>query len=189
MPLGPSSDGHLTVDLTKKHIENSPGIETDRPVSDQHQRALHEYYGWPAYWTVAPYPLTGTSVAPVPVPPLRDEPAAPPGDPRLRSFTEVSGYKIHALDGTIGHVEDLLIAPSAWAIRLLVVDTRNWLPGKKVVILPGAIDRVSWSDSAVTVQLSREAIKESPEYSPSAPLPADVEALFTNYYHEHAALR
>ena len=86
-------------------------------------------------------------------------------DPHLRSTHDVSGYHIHAADGEIGHVEDFIIDDETWAIRYLIIDTRNWWPGKKVLISPQWIERVSWSESKVFVNLSREAIKQSPEYT------------------------
>jgi hypothetical protein len=85
-------------------------------------------------------------------------------DPHLRSTHDVSGYHIQAADGEIGHVEDFIIDDETWAIRYLIVDTRNWWPGKKVLVSPQWIERVSWSDSKVFVNLSRETIRRSPEY-------------------------
>jgi hypothetical protein len=84
----------------------------------------------------------------------------------LRSAAHVTGYHIEATDGEIGHVEDFIIDDETWEIRYIVVDTRNWLPGKKVLIAPRWIDRVSWNDSKVYVSLSREAIGNAPEYHP-----------------------
>lgn len=88
----------------------------------------------------------------------------------------MSGYEIQALDGEIGHVEDFVIDDETWAIRYLVVATRNWWPGKKVLVSPQWIERVSWSESKVFVNLSREAIKQSPEYSAEALITRDYEA-------------
>jgi len=48
----------------------------------------------------------------------------------------ITGYHIHATDGEIGHVEDFMVDDEIWAIRFLVVATRNWLPGKKVILSP-----------------------------------------------------
>ena len=81
----------------------------------------------------------------------------------------MSGYKIHASDGEIGHVEDFLIDDETWAIRYLVVDTRNWWPGKKVLVSPKWIEGVSWDLSNVSVSLSRDAIRKSPQYSEEVP--------------------
>ena len=81
-------------------------------------------------------------------------------DPHLRSTHGVSGHHIQALDGEIGHVEDFIIDDETWAIRYLIVDTHNWWPGKKVLVSPQWIERVSWGERKVFVNLSREVIKQ-----------------------------
>ena len=65
-------------------------------------------------------------------------------DPHLRSTRDVSGHHIQAADGEIGHVEDFIIDDETWAIRYLIIDTQNWWPGKKVLVSPQWIERVSW---------------------------------------------
>jgi hypothetical protein len=96
-------------------------------------------------------------------------------DSHLRSTDEVTGYHIEASDGEIGHVEDFLVDDETWAIRYLEVDTRNWWPGKKVLVSPQWIDNVSWPDSKVYVDLSRETIKNGPEYIESIPVTREFE--------------
>ena len=80
----------------------------------------------------------------------------------------MTGYDIAALDGELGHVDDFLIDDRERAIRYLVVDTRNWWPGKKVVLSPDWIKTVSWTDSQVHVDLRRDEIKAAPEYDPKS---------------------
>ena len=80
-------------------------------------------------------------------------------DHHLRSTHAVSGYHIQALDGEIGHVEDFIIDDETWAIRYLMVNTHNFWPGRKVLISPQWIENVSWDESKVFVNLSRDAIK------------------------------
>ena len=94
----------------------------------------------------------------------------------------MSGYEIQALDGEIGHVEDFVMDDETWAIRYLVVATRNWWPGEKVLVSPQWIERVSWSESKVFVNLSREAIKQSPEYTTEALITRDYEAGLHGHY-------
>jgi predicted glycosyl hydrolase (DUF1957 family) len=65
----------------------------------------------------------------------------------------------------VGHVEDFIIDDETWAIRYLVVNTRNWIPGKKVLVSPQWIENISWGESKVFVSLSRESIKSAPELS------------------------
>jgi hypothetical protein len=96
-------------------------------------------------------------------------------DPHLRSTHDVSGHDIQATDGEIGHVEDFIIDDETWAIRYLIIDTRNWWPGEKVLVSPKWIDHVSWNESKVFVNLSRETIKQSPEYTDESLLTRDYE--------------
>ena len=103
-------------------------------------------------------------------------------DPHLRSTDDVSGHNIQAADGEIGHVEDFIVDDETWAIRYLIVDTRNWWPGKKVLISPKWIERVSWSESKVFVNLTRETIKQSPEYSEESLLTRDYETGLHRHY-------
>jgi hypothetical protein len=77
-------------------------------------------------------------------------------DRHLRSTDEVTGYHLAALDGEIGHVDDFIIDDETWAIRYLVVATKNWWPGKKVLISPKWIESVSWEEREVAIGLSRE---------------------------------
>ena len=44
------AEQHITIDLTKKQIEDSPSLNTDKPVSRQFEEAYYGYYGWPMYW-------------------------------------------------------------------------------------------------------------------------------------------
>jgi hypothetical protein len=165
------ANGRIEVALTMKQVEDSPGIESDKPVSRQYETSYFDYYGYPYYWT-GPY-LWGAAAYPGPV--ITPEPTQPEveairsreqqsADPHLHSANEVTGYYIEATDGDIGHVEQFLIDDESWAIRYMVVDTRNWWPGKKVLVAPQWIERASWEDSRVYVNLSRNNIQQAPEY-------------------------
>ena len=168
--------------LTREQIENSPPVEADQPVSRQYEQELTAYYGWPSYWTTEP--MFGP--APLLVPPAGAErprePAAHHGDPHLESVKEVTGYHILAADGEIGHVDDFLVDIDNWVVRYLVVDTRNWLPGKKVLIAPQWVREVNWTDARVAVKLERERIRNSPNYSHDAPLTREYETALYDYY-------
>ena len=179
------------VNLTREQIKGSPDINAEPPVSLQQQMRLHDYYGWSYYWTptgyVPIYPVAGT--APV-IPPVGEpkqgspQPAAeqPEGDPHLRSVNEVIGYHIDATDGEIGHVEDFLADDESWALHYMVVDTKNWLPGRKVLVSPEWITDVIWSDQKVIVKVTREAVENSPEYDPETPMkPENEDSLLKHY--------
>lgn len=174
------------VNLTKEQVRNSPNIDTDRPVSRQHEARLHHYYDWPIYWTTGLEQYAGVGY-PVPTHlPLaakaKKAPLEKPADPNLRSTRRVTGYYIQAMDGEIGHVHDFIVDDETWAIRYIVVSTQNWLPGKKVLVSAPWIWRVSWDKSKMFVDLSRESIKNSPVFDHSKPVSrAYEERLFDHY--------
>jgi uncharacterized protein YrrD len=175
---------HIAIKLTKKQIEDSPSLNSDKPVSRQFEEAYYGYYGWPMYWG-GPY-MWGYYPYPYIAHDREQRRESTQGgtawDPHLRSTHAVSGYHIQAADGEIGHVDDFIIDDKTWAIRYLIVDTRNWWPGKQVLISPRWIERVSWGESKVFVDLSRETIKQSPEYTEEALLPRDYEARLHRHY-------
>jgi hypothetical protein len=113
-----------------------------------------------------------------------DEPtfSESPEKSHLRSSAEVTGYRIHAQDGEIGHIEDLVIDDEDWIVRYVEVDTRNWLPGKKVLVQTGRIKQIDWQSQSVTMSLTRHAIQSAPAYDPSMLITPDYEIeLFTHY--------
>jgi len=103
-------------------------------------------------------------------------------DRHLRSTHEVTGYHFAALDGEIGHVDDFIVDDETWAIRYLVVATKNWWPGKKVLISPRWIKNVSWEAGEVSIGLSCEAIKAAPEFNDESLLTRDYEAGLYGHY-------
>ena len=88
-------------------------------------------------------------------------------DPHLRSIEAVTGYHIHATNGEIGHIEDFILEDSDWSVHDLVVDTKNWWPGNKVLILPRSIQKIDWMDNQINLNISREQVKSSPAYNAS----------------------
>jgi hypothetical protein len=175
----------LPVSLTKEQVKNSPDYDTQQPVSRKYEIALSKYYRWPVYWGTAPE-VTGWMPAPVaaeaPETSQRVATLEREGESNLRSTDELKGYAIHAVDGDIGHVEDLIADDSQWVIRYFVVDTRNWLPGRKVLVSPGWIRRISWANRDVVVELTRQQVEESPEYDPTAPVNEAYEKRLYDFY-------
>ncbi len=174
-------DKTLGTALTQVQVRGSPSVTTDRPVSRQQELELNRYYAWPYYWTA---PVLGMGLGGITaalqspdVAPDEGRGAADPnhtsteremreaakGDPHLRSAAAVRGYTIEAIDGAIGHVEDFVIEDKTWEVRYVLVDTRNWWPGKKVLVPRSAVRDIDWKSSKLHVDLTREAIKAGPE--------------------------
>lgn len=177
-PLG--ADENIDVSLTRQQVKKSPDIDTHQPVSRQHEREYLSYYAYPEYWDgggmwgMGGYPMlpsylpTSAETETARALRERDIEAA---DVHLRSSTKVTGYNIEATDGSIGHVKDFIFDDASWAIRYLVIDTRNWWPGgRKVLIATHWIDRIDWATGTVEVTLTREQVRSSPEYVDNVPL-------------------
>lgn len=173
---------HINIDLSTARIESSPPLDSDKPVSRQFEESYYGYFGWPAYWG-GPYMWGSHPYIAVDAEQWKlAAPDAGAWDPHLLSTTDVSGHSIEAQDGEIGHVDDFIIDDETWAIRYLVVDTRNWWPGKRVLLSPQWIERVSWAESRVFVSLTRETIKQAPEYTEDSLLTRDYEARLHEHY-------
>jgi hypothetical protein len=156
--------GGIPVELTKQQIEDSPPLDADAPVSRQQEQQVRDHFGWPYYWAPHVAPLPGRIVD-------RDGPVSDreadrqdiDGDPHLRSLREVTGYHVGAADGDVGHVEDIVADDGTWRIRYLIVDTGNWLPGRKVMVSPAWAERIDWAGRVVRLTMTRDAVKDSPE--------------------------
>ncbi|OIJ15684.1 hypothetical protein BKP35_01440 [Anaerobacillus arseniciselenatis] len=179
-------NGNVALSLTKEMIKNSPSIEADFPVSKKYEIEYNKYFGLRPYWsgerTWGSY-FYPTELARVPV--ENDEIVGEVEDPEssnLRSFKAISGYGIEAKDGDIGHVENFVINDETWNVRYLVVDTKNWWPGKHVLVSPHWINYISWVDKVVRIDLSRDTIKNGPEYDPNQSISKEFEdEIFTKY--------
>jgi hypothetical protein len=176
----------LDVSITKKQVEQSPDIDTHKPISRRHESEYFGYYGYPYYWG-GPYlwgpdyypsgPLLGPDTSS-----KAYSQANSKEDSHLRSTQAITGYHVEASDGEIGHLDGFIVDDKDWAIRYIEVATRDWLPGKKVLLSPEWIDRVSWADTNVYVGLSKQAIKSAPEYLVSRPLTRAFETELHDHY-------
>jgi uncharacterized protein YrrD len=159
------SEKTLHLKLHKKQIEDSPSLESHKPVSRQFELEYHGYYGWKGYWNL--HPMSGLNAYPEDEPVAKDAAANPHrhqrDDNHLRSTHEVTGYDIQASDGSIGHVSGFLVDDRSWAIRQLVVETCHWYTGKEILISPSKIERISYEDSKVFVNLTKADIQRTAE--------------------------
>jgi hypothetical protein len=80
----------------------------------------------------------------------------------LHKAQKMIGYHIHATDGEVGHVDELLFDEAGWRIRYLVVDTSNWIGGRSVLISTAVVDRLDSPNQEIHVSLTREQIEKGP---------------------------
>jgi hypothetical protein len=161
------SDKTLHINLRKMQIQDSPSIESHKPVSRQFEAEYYLYYGWPTYWDGGG--MWGLGGYPVMMPQSKEEAIAHQlyhsrEDKHLTSAMEVSGYHIEAGDGHIGHVTGFLFDDRSWEIRELVVETGHWYSGKEILIPTGKVKRISYNESKVYVALTKADIQKTAEH-------------------------
>ncbi len=154
------------ISMTSDALKHSPSIDQHKPVSRDYEETLFQYFGYGYYW-IGPG-AWGDFAHPTELANVNLDEQVNDGEPaqqnHLRSCDEVHGYEVATTDGDSGHITDFLIDPASWAVKALVVDTHNWLPGgKKLLILPTQIARFDWSSHKVFVTLSQEALEQQPE--------------------------
>jgi hypothetical protein len=175
------ADKIIPVELTKKQIENAPPLGSEKPVSRQYELEYYSFYGWPAYWDGSeawgsvnrPDRASGR---------WSQASRRHTDDPHLRSTKDAIGHSIQALDGEIGHIEDFVVDDETWVIRYLVVDTKNWWPGKRVLIATDWINRISWEQSTIFLDLTRDKIREAPEYTKDSLISREYEENVHRHY-------
>jgi hypothetical protein len=175
------------LNLTKENVKNSPTVDTHKPVSRQQEEELHNYYGYPHYWSYSAVSGSGAYPRLVAAGNLGDMSRSRTdqlGDIHLRSAKELRGYDIQASDESIGHIDDFIVEDDIWEIRYLVIDTSNWWFGKRVLVAPQWASRISWEQRNVCINMSRQAIKDSPEYDPSVTLEREYETRLHDHYGE-----
>ena len=162
----------VPVKLAREQIRNSPDLLSHPELSRALESELLSYYGYPFYWTgdglwgAASSPLLAAVATTGRMPPQTRRTAA--GDTHVHSMHEVIGYHVHARDGEIGHIDDLLVNPTDWSVEAILIDTSNWIGGRSVAIAPSSIGRIDWPGRHLRLNLSRHTLLTTPEYDPEA---------------------
>lgn len=98
-----------------------------------------------------------------------------------QAVKDLRGDAILARDGAIGAVDDVYFDDERWTVRYLVVDTANWLPGRKVLISPACVMPIR-ERKALRVALTREQIERSPSVDRDSPISRSLEARHARYF-------
>lgn len=168
----------LSINLSRKQIEESPSIESHRPISRQYEEDYYRYYGWPVYWEGGQ--MWGMGSFPVFALPTASSLHArhthheASGDSHLRSAQAITGYHIQTVDGPIGHVSGFLVDDKTWVIGELVVEAGHWYSGKEILVSPGKIGRIDYEESKVFVNLTKEDIQRTAESGSAQAVVGDI---------------
>lgn len=148
------ADHRLVIDgLTRAQVVEAHGEHTEVPARGPSTWQIATVADWEVYWID-----------------MLDHPWQISADPHLRNTQEVTGYHIQGVDRSVGHIADFVVDDEQWSLRFLVIDTRNWWPGKHVLITPNHLESIDGQGRLVRVSLSREAIEHCPQCTAAGPL-------------------
>lgn len=100
----------------------------------------------------------------------------------LRSIKSLDGCTVAAVDGDIGHIEQVYFDDEKWGVRYLVVEAGNWFREQRVLISPYSIRSFDRESSAVHVDLTLQQIMDSPNIDTHKPVSRQHELGYLDYY-------
>lgn len=177
------------VALTADEVRAAPGLDTNQPVSAQHEIEHHRYFGHPRYWGgsgtwgVGANPAVQGDGRQGDGREARDSAdGVAEGDPHLRSAGEMRDYLVDGCDAPIGRIADFVVDDATWEVRYLVVDAGSWWPGAMILLEPSWALRLSWKEGMIHFDLSRLAVRHSPPWTNSETVERRYEAQLRDYY-------
>jgi len=172
----------IPVAASVEDVKGSPPVDLAKPVSEQERAQLLEYWGWPSGLAESPVvqrlPVDEAHVA-------RQQHRADRERVRsgLRSVREMIGYGIRARDDVeFGRVEDFCLTTEDWVIRYLMIDTRAWRAGRRVLVAPSWLEEVNWREQVLVVGLTEQQIESSPAFDPAKPITREYESGLYRHY-------
>ena len=159
--------GLIPVDLTAQQIDQSPDIDTDRPVSRQQEIGLYGHYAWrndfenriegeikTGIVNASPV-INKTIIKEIQVDKSSGEYL------QLCSTARVTNYAVYAANGEIGHVNDFVFDDQTWQILSIVVDTKNSAEGNKVLIHACHVKAIDWTKFEIFLDISIAEVEAS----------------------------
>jgi hypothetical protein len=150
----------MVLDATRTRVQTAPVLEEDALLSREHELELFRHYGWS---------MSGLRAISDEAP-RSDRSRPPPLGPALRSVKAALSYGLEAEGSPAGQVDDFIVDDDTWLLPYLVVESKSWLSGRKVLTLTEHISAVDWEAGSMGLALPIAAIEEAPEYHPSAPV-------------------
>ncbi len=100
----------------------------------------------------------------------------------LWKASAINDYAIVATDGRLGTVIDFLFDDASWLVRWMVVDTGNWLSGRKVLLPPSVLGHPDSVKRQFAVRLTMQQVKDSPDIDTDRPVSRQMETNLYDYY-------
>ncbi|WP_369384508.1 PRC-barrel domain-containing protein [Halalkalibacter hemicellulosilyticus] len=182
---------HISVQLTKEMIKNSPKPSDKGPITSDFEDRLFTHYGWHAARPMAghgPIESHPTGQRPIPIAPVTDnlpnekdvaDQLSKEDSNPLRSVDETRGYTVHSKKGKIGKVEDILVCPETWKVKYIEIDLEQEQESRLVTI--ESITELNVLDQTITIDVDKDLVRESPTIEDSIISKKSESAIYEHY--------
>lgn len=165
----------LRLPLSRSEIRACPPLESLTGARPPREAGLVEHFVWGSHWrehlTSQPAPV-GVDAVPTPASPAEQR------ERDLYAARQLIGYRLEAVDGEVGALQDFLLDLDHWVVRYFIVELDTFLGGRRRLISPGAAEAIHPSDRLLRVHFSAAEIEAAPEYDPRHPLDPHAETSF-----------
>ncbi len=153
----------IFLNLDKNRILDSPYISSEKVVTKQECKTLHDYYGWNKYWEKENY-LEELK--------KKDDKSTPELERINKDFEAVDGLNcsreiinqtILADNKEIGLLKNMLMDASSWKISYLLIDPYNTENEKKLVIKPTWIHSFKRDKQKIELDKSLSKVFSAPK--------------------------
>jgi sporulation protein YlmC with PRC-barrel domain len=162
----------IMTSLTRSQVENSPRIDLGKPLAQDEEQQVVNYYHWPDYKSLTKEWMMQRDIA-------ADKNST---GPNLHSSQTVTGYHIITREEELGFVENMIVDEKTWMIRYLVIDANFGLESKKILIAPDWIDTINWHERDMSVNIATKKMGECPNFDLSMPIRREYEDLLYEHY-------
>ncbi|SRR6056297_526494 len=170
------------VSMSRDEFKNCPATEDNKPVSREYESRLLSHLQMKNYWAVAPPSPTGMTYPVRPIEPPKVQIKEENIDTTLRSLNEVLGYRVYTRDGNYGHLDDIIIDDEDWQILYFVITDGNLLGEQNIMFPIGWIDKISYKDQHVKLNINSGDLQHAPDFNPEYPVNTEYEKKVYDYY-------
>ena len=101
----------------------------------------------------------------------------------LINLEQLRARQVHANDGDIGKIKDIIFDDEHWTVRFFVLDTHPWMPlSKKVLISPISILKIEENSDDIILAMSKQMVEDSPKVEDQETVSREFELRYFDHF-------
>lgn len=158
---------YIKVDRDKETIRQSPKAPEDNELISSYQGAVLDYFGWNSYKENAvldsdhgPVTTGDGKLQNTNVPPEPDLAAPDISTDNLRSMEEFMSFKVHAKDGKIGIVDNIILTEDGKIQYLVVNSNESYVENSLYLYRTDQVTSVDWFEEDLYLDDSVQGLEQ-----------------------------